>query len=158
MTDIMARIARNEPMTAGEQEVYTRVMALCSGEQVVDGLFVLIEAINRKATMRGLTLSLTLRRPKRPRGQRMPIGKFNDTFHDTLKGIWPSVYGLPPKEPEREMGFIEGALRKNLIVMSSPVRRVYAGARAELRRRGMKEPENIDISSEAIEAAEALGL
>ena len=55
-------------------------------------------------------------------------------------------------------GPIEYELRKNLSILTGPTYRVYAGARAELRRRGMKKPEDIDITSEAIEAAEALGL
>lgn len=68
------------------------------------------------------------------------------------------VTDTPPPQFEPEPGYIENALRKNLSIMSSPVYRVYAGARAELKRQGMKKPADDDVMSAAIEAAEALGL
>lgn len=56
------------------------------------------------------------------------------------------------------MGHVEAELRADREVMTSGAHRVYAGARAELRRRGVKKPTSREILSEAIEAAEALQL
>ena len=57
----------------------------------------------------------------------------------------------------RKLGWVEFELRQPSAVLTSRAHRVWAGARASLRRLGM-EPGQLDIASEAIEAAEALGL
>lgn len=56
-----------------------------------------------------------------------------------------------------KMALVEYELRRPSSVQTSRTHRVWAGARAELRRRGI-EPDALDIASEAIEAAEALRL
>lgn len=69
-----------------------------------------------------------------------------------------------PKPGERALGVVEHELRArwgeggNREVMTATTHRVWAGARAELRRRGHLRPSSAEIASEAIEAAEALGL
>lgn len=63
-----------------------------------------------------------------------------------------------PRPGERAVGNVEAELRENREVMSSAAHQVYGGARAELRRWGNLSPTPEEIASEAIEAAEALGL
>lgn len=59
----------------------------------------------------------------------------------------------------RSMGTIERELRNDhREVRSGAAHRVWLGASAELLRQGRKEFDREDIASEAIEAAEALGL
>jgi hypothetical protein len=63
-----------------------------------------------------------------------------------------------PQPGERAIGNVEAELREHRSVMTSAAHTVYAGARAELRRQGNARPTNAEIVSEAIEAAEVLGL
>jgi hypothetical protein len=69
-----------------------------------------------------------------------------------------------PQPGERAQGNLEHELRTRWgdggqnEVMTSAAHYIWAGARAELRRQGNGRPTSSEIASEAIEAAEALGL
>jgi hypothetical protein len=69
-----------------------------------------------------------------------------------------------PEPGDRAQGNVEHELRARWgeggrsEVMTGSAHHVWAGARAELRRRGNGQPSSEEIASEAIEAAEALGL
>jgi hypothetical protein len=63
-----------------------------------------------------------------------------------------------PKPGDRAQGHVEHELREGREILTSAAHHVWAGARAELRRRGNAQPSSAEVASEAIEAAEALGL
>jgi hypothetical protein len=64
-----------------------------------------------------------------------------------------------PKPGDRAEGQLEHELRQHRAeTRTSRAHRLWMGARAELRRQGNRRPSSEEVASEAIEAAEALGL
>ena len=141
MNDIMVRIMRNEAFTPAEADIYDKIRNLCRDASDFDGLYVLVTAINDVATRRGFNLKMDLARQRVPKSARRPIREFPGTL--------------------MEVGPIERELRVCVlsdVPLCGDAYVFFQGAREELHRRGMISPGNNDIMSEAIEAAEALGL
>lgn len=93
-----------------------------------------------------------------PNGLRQVVGKKHDVTDDLQPYLKPGLLAYDPLAPER--GPVATELRAgNRTARSGPAHLVWCGALAELtRRRGMRKPAYEDVMSEAIEAAEALGL
>ena len=93
-------------------------------------LFVLISAVFRRADREGIRVNLSLTRKKVSR----------------------------VSERKLEIGLTERYLRSDNERITNGSHRIYAGALANLQKQGCTSPDWEDIMSEAIEAAEALGL
>jgi hypothetical protein len=159
LTDIMRRMMLNETLTLEEARLYDRIMNMCVDTPTLDTLYVLITALNMAAATRGLKVNLSLRRPARE-PKRSPVKGFLGRHPDVAERArekWPNI-----DKRERKMGQIERELRMHPDIttasMVTGVHTIYSGARVSLEERGMKNPDHIDVMSEAIEAAEALGL
>jgi hypothetical protein len=161
MTDIMVRIMRNDALTLRESHIYNTVRDICRDAEYLDGLYILFIAINDVAVLRGLRLQIDLRRLRMPKRARQHIREFKES----LKGLGPNQdRRAEAEEDEREMGPLERELRaadsdnQGHLDLGRDAFRVYRGARVSLRLQCITDPDEIDIMSEAIEAAEALGL
>lgn len=155
MKDALARLALNESLTNHEQVICDTVMNLLVDSPTIDGLVVLVAAINRKASLRGLNLRLDLTRPSSRRKSNL-LRQFEAGVPADAVFKWPDI-----GKNWRKMGPIETELRHSITTHASLGDRTYAfyqGAKESLRFKYHIDPDDDDIMSEAIEAAEALGL
>jgi hypothetical protein len=152
LTDIMRRMMLGDSFTIEEARLYDRMMNMCVDTPTIDSLYVLINALKMRALARGLKVNLSLSRPARS-----PKAKSGETLavFETLE--------FSETPGERKMGQIERELRTHQYditkaSMATGAHTVYSGARISLKMQYAVDPDPIDIMSEAIEAAEALGL